>query len=38
MQNITDSYLRRIGKVAYKLILDWYQVTRFTPANFQLPV
>jgi len=40
MRKITDSYsylTRNIGKVAYKLILDWYEATRFTPSNFQFP-
>ena len=41
MQKITDSYSyvrRNIGKVVLKLILDWYEVNRFTPSNFQFPL
>jgi hypothetical protein len=40
MNKITDSYSyvrRRIGEIAQKVILDWYEVTRSTPANFQFP-
>jgi hypothetical protein len=41
MQKIVDSYSyirRNIAKVAHKLILDWFEVTRFTPSNFQFPL
>ena len=41
MKKIVDSYSyirRNVGKAAYKLILDWYEVTRFTPSNHQFPL
>ena len=38
MQQVTNSYsylMSKIGTAVRKLILDWYEVTRSTPANFQ---
>jgi hypothetical protein len=41
MQKVTDSYsylMRKIGMAVRTLILDWYEVTRFTPADTQFPL
>ena len=43
MKKIADSYLylhirQKIGEVVYKLIQDLYDVTHFTPSNFQFPL
>jgi hypothetical protein len=40
MQGTTAPYSyikRKIGEVAQKVILDWYEITRYTPSNFQFP-
>jgi uncharacterized membrane-anchored protein YhcB (DUF1043 family) len=41
MHRITDSYInirRKLAKAAYNLILDWYETTRFTRTDHQLPL
>jgi hypothetical protein len=41
MQKVTNSYLylmRKLGTAVCKLILDWYEVTRFIPADIQFPL
>jgi hypothetical protein len=41
MKAITHSYIyirRKIAKAAYNLILDWFEATRFTRTDHQLPL
>ena len=41
MLKIMDSYSyvrRNIGKIAYKVIRDWYEANRFVPIYFQFPL